>query len=693
MKLKIRIATTIMSMTLALGVMVFAVWAAATQTLNVTNTVSFVSNHVLATVTGSVQGAEAGLGSVDLFYESITTSPTVNQNDLTPWEIGDIGFENENEPINIFILIQNNSLERYFTFELAFAEANISENTNMSRVVNHFDGYTIENPSEILINDYIADYNNGAEQVALQPYAENQKVTIELNTSKIVVVTLEIVDTGKSVTNFNNNFSVKLLNKGEEGLSDGFVFNKQNQTITVPAGQTLTKETLPEMIMDGQAAYFGLFSNQSAEQQQRVHLPHTSPADSESVLYAKFGEIPSYLEFTLINEGTEYAVTANETKFGQVLINEETYNIIEIPEYVNGIPVTTISDNAGFEVYSQIHYLIIPSTIRYIGENSFSFYYLLNNLFLNCYEFDNDPMLSGLFNGFLATDIYLAKQLDWEIFEPDYYEGGVSEYVYLFESYEPDGMRDLDGHRGESMNDMGGWYDASKYNTEKHILFGSYYSRSNFDWLRSGYVGDNYYSYFYIWNDVSQEVITTQTVQNSINYEEPVFINIFDEATQTPQNYLKNYYQTINENLIYERFDLWNDVKGDYEEFARNVIEIDNELGTDTYQLQFYNEITEEWEFLVHNGYQEATLTVAAEVGGMYYYRWVLNEENANLVWLGIYDGWDDEIETQDFETYREKEINVGGTPIYYSSYYPVSSEENIEYPTYIKWRYVGMPS
>ena len=43
MKLKTRIASTIMSMTLALGVMVFAVYAAATQTLTITNTVSFVS--------------------------------------------------------------------------------------------------------------------------------------------------------------------------------------------------------------------------------------------------------------------------------------------------------------------------------------------------------------------------------------------------------------------------------------------------------------------------------------------------------------------------------------------------------------------------------------------------------------------------------------------------------------------------
>ena len=50
MKLKSRIVSTIMSMCLALGVMGFAVYAAATQILTVTNTVNFVSDHVLATV-------------------------------------------------------------------------------------------------------------------------------------------------------------------------------------------------------------------------------------------------------------------------------------------------------------------------------------------------------------------------------------------------------------------------------------------------------------------------------------------------------------------------------------------------------------------------------------------------------------------------------------------------------------------
>ena len=360
MKLKTRIVSTVMSMALALGVMTFAVYAAATQTLSVTNTVSFVSDHVLAHVTGQVEGAKVwDGGDVNWTYGKVTTTPTVNLNELDNWEIGHIDFFDENAPINIFILIENYSLERMFTFELEFNMVNDPEDTNIDREVNYFNGYDAEYDLE----DYIADYDLSSEDVVLQSYGSGT-VEVQASTAKIIVVTLGIADTGLSVNSFDNGFSITLLNEGEAteqpggGQTEGFVFDQQNKTITVQAGQTLTQANLPEMQVEGKEAFFGLFKQYSDEvYAQRIEYPFTPL--TQQVLHAQFDNIPEniYLE----DRQTHFAVLGGEP-------NEQGQLIV--PEMVNGMPIKEIISGA-FAYNEDLTNIILPNGLTTIFDEAF----------------------------------------------------------------------------------------------------------------------------------------------------------------------------------------------------------------------------------------------------------------------------------------------------------------------------------
>ena len=363
MKLKTRIASTVMSMALALGVMTFAVYAAATQTLSVTNTVSFVSDHVLAHVTGQVEGAKAWEGgAVNWTYGTVTTNPTVNLNELDNWEIGHIDFFDENAPINIFILIENYSLERMFTFELVFNAVNNQLTSNINRDVNYFDGYNAEYDLE----GYIADYDLKSADVVLQSYGNGQE-QVQASTAKIIVVTLSIANTGLSVNSFNNGFTVTLLNEGtptEQPGGGNFVYNPELQTIIIPAGQKLTDENLPNMTDEENPAFYGLYASQSFLQTERIVLPYT--AEKQTTLYAKV----SQTNFIFIPIANEWAVLD-----GDIQLTGD----IELPEQYLGWPVTAVFAN-GFAGGEFITSVIIPPSIKYIGENAFNNCYSLSDI-------------------------------------------------------------------------------------------------------------------------------------------------------------------------------------------------------------------------------------------------------------------------------------------------------------------------
>ena len=370
MRLKTRIATTIMSMALALGVMTFAVYAAATQTLSVTNTVSFVSQHVLATVTGWVTGAYEGSFTdyTELTRGEGKTTTTADDDDgvLGTWEIGDnMQFANENAPIFVNITVKNNSLERRLSFELigyqygAWNGIDLGDK-NIDRAVT----YSIDN-----------------EVPASGTYAGGEAQVEPLATATIVI-RLDITNTGKSVSAFDNSFTMKLRNigentvygpgeepgeggeepGGEEPGEGNFVFSEG--AVTIPAGEQLTEQILQAMLLETaptSPAYFGLYTDDSYLPVQKVSLPYPSePSESETTLHAKFGAVPTYLLFTLIENDTEYSVEQNG----------EMPTMLEIPSCINGIPVTVISDG-GFSGIASTSVSLSDFTKR-IGDSAFS---------------------------------------------------------------------------------------------------------------------------------------------------------------------------------------------------------------------------------------------------------------------------------------------------------------------------------
>ena len=356
-------------MVLALSVMAFAVWAAATQTLSITNTVSFVSEHVLATVTGEVTGALAETftnyneGTVGE-GKTTTTDTRADTNQLGDWNIGtDMQFFDENAPIYITITVINNSAERPLSFELtgyyydAWNGSNLGDK-NITRGVT----YAITDGE----GEISGVYAGGEAQV--QPL---EKATI--------VIRLDITDTGKSVTAFNNSFIMILRNigandvygpgeePGEEPGSGNFVFvyDEENKSVTIPAGQTLDVESLPEM-EDEAEAFYGFYYDYDENQDEyfgKAYLPIT--AQQETVLYAKFGAVPEYYVFEeMINyqSGKKY--------YAFYIYEEISVPTIEIPMIYNKLFVKEILGNAFYTV-ENLEQVIIPETILKIGENAF----------------------------------------------------------------------------------------------------------------------------------------------------------------------------------------------------------------------------------------------------------------------------------------------------------------------------------
>ncbi|MFA6860727.1 MAG: leucine-rich repeat domain-containing protein, partial [Clostridia bacterium] len=349
MKIRFKIASTIMSMCLALVVMGFAVWAASTQTLPVVNTVDFTSIHVLSTVTGTVTGAKA---ETFVNYGPVSTLAGDPEGKLGTWAIGSaMEFANETEPIIITLTVVNNSDERSLSFELSgdsFGEFNGTNlgGTNIDRTC----VYSINNATPTTN----ATYTSGA-------------INVEALKTATIVMTLDISDNGKSVTAFDNSFSTTLRNVDGTGGEESFSFNPETKTLTLIEGSTLTEENLPDMYSqdESEPAYYGLFEDQAYT--QKVELPYSGA----TTLYAKFEETPTNLNLYLINDDSEYGVSKNETTTGDVVI----------PEKYNRKKITEISDFTEIENLTSIY---IPK-FAVIQDNSDPFYLCPNlaNIFVS----------------------------------------------------------------------------------------------------------------------------------------------------------------------------------------------------------------------------------------------------------------------------------------------------------------------
>lgn len=189
-----------MSMCLAIGVMGFAVFAAATQTLVVNNTVSFVSNHVLATIDGTVTGATLATENTagELAYNASVTNSSEGTNVFADWEIGAIDLADQDAPIIYTITITNNSLERAFTVEFAAVIAQWN-----------FEDVTIDAPEvEHNVDRAMTQSINGAEATTW----DGTEITVPAEGNVVVVITINIHDAGEEIATFDNGFTVTLNN-------------------------------------------------------------------------------------------------------------------------------------------------------------------------------------------------------------------------------------------------------------------------------------------------------------------------------------------------------------------------------------------------------------------------------------------------------------------------------------------------
>ena len=200
-----KILTTIMSMALAIGVMGIAVFAAATQTLTVTNTVSFYSNHVLAELSLTASSAESYMDAIaleepNLFSQAYTMGSDDDDFNDT-WEMGDWTFV-QYETIYITLTITNTKLEG--SMWVTVAQTNAGDHaTNAVTEWAHTAGGVEETDNvnrtiEATIDGIpVVDYAGGETQVAA-------------GETLVVIITLAIAEDGVSVAPFDNGFVVTM---------------------------------------------------------------------------------------------------------------------------------------------------------------------------------------------------------------------------------------------------------------------------------------------------------------------------------------------------------------------------------------------------------------------------------------------------------------------------------------------------
>ena len=380
-----------MSIVLTLGVMGFAVFAAASQTLTVTNTVSFVSEHVLATVVGTVSGAE---DKTFLYYAETTTTAQDAEGKLGTWQVGDsVRFAQEDGPIVLTINITNNSSERSLSFDLfgfsysAWNGINL-DNTNITREVT----YWVTNATPIVAATYVSG------QVVVEP---TKVATIEIS--------LSVHNTGKSVNAFNNSFTMILRNIGKFDPQDpgggnfAYRFDPLTKTLYIPEGVTVEYDNLPDMTVPNEPAFYGLYPEQSYT--IKTELPYTAPEDM--VLFAKINDGTQYsLAFTsqdddyLVMSGgaplpstsqkgvSLFGASYNSETFGFDLTGNNYYSVaaagivplyVHIPLTYNNLPVRVIA-NSAFTGSLSLRTIEISEFVTIIGNNAFNNSHKLTNV-------------------------------------------------------------------------------------------------------------------------------------------------------------------------------------------------------------------------------------------------------------------------------------------------------------------------
>ncbi|MFA6860519.1 MAG: leucine-rich repeat protein, partial [Clostridia bacterium] len=159
-------------------------------------------------------------------------------------------------------------------------------------------------------------------------------------------------------------------------------------TATFNSIGALTWNNLPEMIVEGSPALYGLYSD--SEFINEIEVPYSGPL---TTLYAKFGN-PENDSLVFTQNETGYSVRASESggeagvekttpinKSATAFTNRKPVSEaslmasllpsnLNIPALYYGIPVITIA-NSAFENHQELTSIVIPSSVTSIGSGSF----------------------------------------------------------------------------------------------------------------------------------------------------------------------------------------------------------------------------------------------------------------------------------------------------------------------------------
>lgn len=213
--LRAKIGMKLLGIFAMLGVLGFSVFAASLQQLHVSNTVNFVSNHVLATIVANVSG-NAG-DEIETYHGSVNAQDLGEGEeqgvyDLETWAVGYLGFAHQDHPIVFTILITNDSAQRAIR---------LSVNGYFYQAMNGPNMYSLKNPA-LPDEESNRNYTNITRSLTYQGQgmetpqvwdgiAKAEYDIAPLATAKIEVQ-VKIVDAGLSVNGFINNFFVELNN-------------------------------------------------------------------------------------------------------------------------------------------------------------------------------------------------------------------------------------------------------------------------------------------------------------------------------------------------------------------------------------------------------------------------------------------------------------------------------------------------
>ena len=178
MSLKAKLVSTVAAFVMVLALMVVGVLAASSATVNLGGSISFTSDHVLATVSVSVSGSEqdATVNGTGDYTHSFTSSTAAPNNTWAKDDI-DLSFASQDTDIVIKITVKNDSTERALTLTAETLPGVTGSNIGLKGNVQY-------------------SVNSGA---ATNLEADTP-VPVPATQSVVITMTIELKDAGLSVT-------------------------------------------------------------------------------------------------------------------------------------------------------------------------------------------------------------------------------------------------------------------------------------------------------------------------------------------------------------------------------------------------------------------------------------------------------------------------------------------------------------